>query len=313
MKIIPGKVTHSALKQWTEKELKECAYTNHGSEYYLTGNLPKDRMGMIYKYLMDNGPLMPGNRHNVIHLAYNYAVQCMSEEDAVKAINDINSEFVMPLRQGDINDIIRCHNRRKSPYKYKLDNFLEKLNVTYTVIKRKYHTGKNYLFRQKLKQDNKVKKQNRNRKIIQEYVKIGTFTGTAKKCRVCINTVKSVIRANSGAVERFKRQFRREADRLAFSNFCKYKDINKAAKKGKCSVTYLNNLVDKYTSLRKNLYVILKDLDEQIPNQVWKNKEKYGKFFKQDYLFIERLLADYTGIDNIDINIALAPYIRVER
>lgn len=299
--------------KWTEEELKACAYTNKGDEYRLTGNVIKDRIGMIFKYLEQNKNLMPGNRHNVIHLLYNYLIQCMNKDEAAKIVYDVNSNFGVPLRNNEIECILRCHDR-KNPYKYKLDSFLCKLDASFTIKRAKCITGNNFIFRQEQKKKNKEKKQMRNRMIIQTYIKTGTFAATAKKCRVCINTVKSVLKSNPKALQRFKRQFRCEKDRLAFSNFCKYKDIRKAAKKGRCSIAYTQKLVDKYTALKKNLYIIIKeDLLDRIPHQVWLNKEKYGNFYKRDYLYMERIISDYTGLEAEDINIALAPYIRVER
>lgn len=298
------------IKQWTEEELKACAYTNIGDTYILTGDLPKDRMGMIFKYLQKNPNLMPGNRHNVIHLAYNYAIQCMNHEEAVNLIYNINSSFGVPLKTTDIRNIIRTTDRKTKPYKYKLDNFLEKLNITFTIKKSKCYSGKNLIYREELKKKNKEKKDKRNKYIIETYLKCGSFAQTAKKCKVCINTAKSVLKSNMKYFERLQRQFRREADRLAFSNYCKYKDLNKAAKKGRCNIKYVKELIDKYSTLRSNIWVIIQDIMDEIPNQIWVNKKKYHQFLKRDYFYIEKLLSNYTGLEPEDINIALAPYIK---
>ncbi len=280
------------------KNIKTCKNENE---------LAKFRLNILEKYVDDKSGY--GCREIIAHLYYNYAVQIYDRDTAIKKLQNINQKFYTALLPNELNSIIRNINKH-GVYKYSNKAFIIKLNLNDKEIalyhindgcrKAKYYATKK-IARQK-------KKNERDKKIIAIYRKTLSFKETAIAVGVCINTVKKVIRTNNIIVKDNRKAVR---NRKIIANYFRTKKTKTAAKAGKVCLNTAKKIIKAYTNLR---YCLMNKLqNDEIPNTyfLYQLFVKHFYWTKREFKVLKRAIAEYTGLDDEDISIALNSYCRL--
>ena len=276
-------------------------------------SLPKRRLKIIKDAVENNNrKVEEGNRHNYCFMFYNNLKQLVNENKAITGLYAFNNTFSKPLPECEIKAIIKSVNNVKfGYYKYTNKRFSEVLGLNETEIL-KYNLNKNKsTYKTKLKMLRQKRKSQRNKKILDIYA-TGSISECCKGAKVCENTARNVIKKNSDLLAVIKRRIALVRNRKVFNNFLHSKNIKKAAKAGKCCVNTAKKIVNIYDDLRQNIANMIDantiDVDASFYDMI---KNHHNVMYRHEYNVLETKIHNITGLDKEDINIAIAPYIRL--
>lgn len=276
-------------------------------------SLPKKRLEIIKDAVVHNmRNVSEGCRHNYCFMYYNCLKQLVSEKKAVLGLYEFNNKFRNPLSESELKSIIRSISRLNLGfYKYTNKRFSEMLGLDESEIINYRLVKSHSSYKNKLKEKRMLYKLNRNKKVLDIYAATGSIK-EACKAGVCENTARKIIKENSNMLATLKRRIISVRNRKVFNNFLNSNSIKKAAYVGNCCVVTAKKIIDTYVELRKNI-VNLIEQKKIIIDEIfyYRMRNHHDKLYKNDYNYLEKKVQEITGLNKEDINIAIAPYIRL--
>lgn len=254
------------------------------------------------------------NRHNLIHAFYNCAVQLMDRDAAKEETYKFNKEyFRSPVCKNEVGQAIKTIDALKpwGYYFYSDLTFGEKINSKRYIerAKNKKKTAK-IKYRANLKYKRQSEKEDRNKCIIYKYKETGSFMEAAKAGGVCYNTARKII-ADAGYNTEIGKQKKAAAARKTFNKFKKTNSITKAAKAGGVCYNTAKKIITIYQALAENICGIIKSGIVKIPQIIIDSiKQNHNKMNASEFNCIQKTISDITGLDKLDIKIAIASYLQ---
>lgn len=247
------------------------------------------------------------------HFFYNFAVQIYSRPEAKRKVYMLNNTFRNPLPEKQILSITGTIDRLKfGHYFYSDESVIRVLKLDSKEISIIYNKDKSQ--REITSDKIRLKKKKRERLILETFGQTGNVTVTARLCKCCKNTVRNIIKRRGKTLEQIKKAYRFNQARLVFSSFIRTQDVYRAAKSGKCSPDFAADIIRRYQTLSHFIDKSLDDGTLVLDEYIFEQKSKHhNKFYKQEYMQIERVICDTFGLEPEEVNIVIAPYLKIER
>lgn len=264
-------------------------------------------------YAVKRHPDKEGMRDLFCHFFYNFAVQIYSRPEAKRKVYMLNNTFRNPLPEKQILSITDTIDRLKyGHYFYSDESVIRELKLDSKEISIIYDKDKSQ--REITTDKKRQKKKKRERLILETFGRTGSVTVTARLCKCCKNTVRNIIKRRGKTLEQIKRAYRFNQARLVFFSFIRTQNVYKAAKSGKCSPDFAADIIRRYQTLSHFIDKCLDDGTLVLDEYIFEQKSKHhNKFYKSEYMQIEHVICDTLGLEPEEVNIVMAPYLKIER